>query len=186
MTELGLADKILRLHAGLQRARIPHAFGGALALAYYGTPRATVDIDVNVFISTDAYRSLASVLRRLRVKDVPERMPASPEGQVRIWWDSTPADFFFSYDEVHDAMQAAIRNVPFGDKTITILAPEHLLVAKAVFDRPKDWIDIEQVLIAVDDFDVEEVRRWLVHIAGESDSRTKRFLKLASELRDTD
>ena len=35
MAELGLAEKVVRLHEALDAAGIPHAFGGALALAYY-------------------------------------------------------------------------------------------------------------------------------------------------------
>lgn len=34
----------------LERARIPYAIGGAIALAYYAPPRATVDVDLNVFV----------------------------------------------------------------------------------------------------------------------------------------
>lgn len=184
MTGLGLAEKIERVHRGLQRARIPHAFGGALALAYYATPRATVDLDVNVFVGTERYGSVSSVLRRVGVNKIPDETDTK-DGQVRMWWDSTPIDLFFSYDEVHNAMRSAVRTVPFGDKTIPILAPEHLLVAKVVFDRNRDWIDIEQVLIAVDDLDIKEIRRWLIHLVGESDARTKRFLNLASDLRGT-
>jgi hypothetical protein len=47
---LPLDEKVLAIHRALARARIPHAFGGALALAYYATPRGTIDIGVNVFV----------------------------------------------------------------------------------------------------------------------------------------
>ena len=43
-------EKIVAIEAALAAANIPHAFGGANALAYYGTPRATADIDLNVVI----------------------------------------------------------------------------------------------------------------------------------------
>ena len=29
---------------------IEYAIGGALALGYYATPRATVDVDINIFV----------------------------------------------------------------------------------------------------------------------------------------
>ncbi|MDQ1395101.1 MAG: hypothetical protein QOG64_360, partial [Acidimicrobiaceae bacterium] len=42
-----LAERLLVVHAGLDGARIPHAFGGAIALAYCTEePRGTRDIDV--------------------------------------------------------------------------------------------------------------------------------------------
>ena len=43
-------EKIVAIEGALALADIPHAFGGANALAYYGTPRATADIDLNVFV----------------------------------------------------------------------------------------------------------------------------------------
>ena len=185
MAALGLADKIERLHKALTRVRIPHAFGGALALAYYTVPRATVDVDLNVFVSTDRYQEIASLLRRVGVDEIPHASEAVRQGQVRAWWRSTPIDLFFSYDQVHEAMKEAVRIVPFGSKTIPILAPEHLIVAKAVFDRPKDWLDIEQMLVAVDDLDVREATCWLNHLVHEGDPRLTRFEALAEELRGT-
>jgi hypothetical protein len=63
------------------------------------------------------------------------------------------------------------------------LAPEHLVICKAAFDRPKDWLDIEQILVSAEQFEVEEVERWLLHLVGEDDHRKKRFDQLATELR---
>jgi len=180
---IGLADKVERLHSALSKAKIPHAFGGAIALAYYATPRATIDIDINVFVSTDRYESIVSILRRAGVEEFPEAAAAVRERQVRAWWGSTPIDLFFSYDAVHEAMKAAVRVVPFGRTTIPILSPEHLSVAKAAFDRPKDWIDIEQMLVAVADFDAPEAERWLTHLVGEGDPRAVRYKALCLELR---
>lgn len=181
MKDIPLAQKVERLDRALTRARIPHAFGGALALAYYATPRATVDIDVNVFLPASELPRLAKVLRRLGVEEIPADV--TRDEQMRTMWGRSPVDVFFSYDEVHDAMRIAARRVPFGSVTIPILAPEHLIVAKAAFDRAKDWIDIEQMLVAQDVLDRAEVERWLDHLIGSGDPRAKRFRKLAAELR---
>jgi hypothetical protein len=48
-------------------------------------------------------------------------------------------------------------------------------MCKAVFDRPKDWLDIEGVLAATDGFDPDEVRRWLDRIVGREDPRREHF-----------
>ena len=53
MTEDGLLDKVLGLHDALDRGQVPHAFGGALALALHvEQPRGTADIDVNISLPT--------------------------------------------------------------------------------------------------------------------------------------
>ena len=167
----------------LDAAGIPHAFGGALALAYYAEPRVTVDIDVNVFVDPARFGEVAGVLSALGLDTSADERAVLRDGQARLWWGRNPVDLFFSCDPVHDAMRRAVRTVPFGDHRIPILAPEHLLVAKAVFNRAKDWLDIEQMLLAVRDLDTAEVRRWLDHLAGHDDPRALRVLEMVRELR---
>ena len=48
-TDPSLPDKVVLVHGALNGRGINHAFGGALALAYYAEPRSTIDIDINVF-----------------------------------------------------------------------------------------------------------------------------------------
>ena len=90
------------------------------------------------------------------------------DGQVRLWWGRNPVDLFFSYDEFHEEMRTARSAVPFGGRRrFTILSPEHLAVCKAMFDRPKDWLDIEQILVATDPLDLAEIESWLERMVGE-------------------
>lgn len=183
MTEPSLPDKVLAIHDSLRAARIGHAFGGALALAYYAEPRATIDIDLNVFVAPEQHAGVHAALAPLGVADEVDEVALARDGQCRWWWGRTPVDLFFAYDELHDAMRRAARTVPFGEETITVLSPEHLTVCKAVFDRPKDWLDIEQILVCEADLDVAEIDRWLTRIAGPADGRTRRFGELAAAAR---
>ena len=177
-----LADKVVGLHRALARSKVPHAFGGALALAYYAEPRATVDIDVNLFVGTDRYESVARPLRRLgatvddgRVDNVVQR-----DGQVRVFWERTPLDLFFAYDPLHESCLARLRRVPFGEgAAIPILSGEDLVVFKALFDRPKDWSDIAEVLYARGPgFDAGYTLRWLRRILAADDARLRRIERL--------
>ncbi|MEO7428380.1 MAG: nucleotidyl transferase AbiEii/AbiGii toxin family protein [Acidimicrobiales bacterium] len=173
-----LAQRVELIHLAL--ADVPHAFGGALALAYYAEPRATIDIDLNVFIPSSRFDEVAVPLRALGADvDEPSVKPlALRDGQVRVMWDSTPIDLFFAYDAFHDAAGAARRVVPFADGQIPILAPEHLVVCKVAFNRPKDWVDIDAMLELGDDLDAAEVLRWVGRIAGDDDGRFARIVAL--------
>ena len=71
--------------------------------------------------------------------------------------------------------RAARRVVPFADTTIPILAVEHLVVCKTVFNRAQDWVDIDAVLAAETPIDVAEVLRWVGRIAGDEDPRYERI-----------
>jgi hypothetical protein len=179
VSEPSLPEKVIAIHARLDAERIGHAFGGALALAYYAEPRATVDVDVNVFVAPSEHPTVARALAPLGIAS-DDGVTAERDGQCRWSWGRTPIDLFFAYDAVHEAMRAAARTVPFGATTITVLAPEHLVVCKALFDRPKDWLDIEQVLVCADGLDLAEIDGLLARIAGDGDERRRRFAQLAA------
>ncbi|MEH3053443.1 MAG: hypothetical protein PGN13_05445 [Patulibacter minatonensis] len=181
MSEPSLPDKIITVHGALTEAGLAHAFGGALALAYYAEPRATVDIDLNLFVTADDYPGVTAVLEPLGVDATVGAAIVERDGQCRLRWGRTPIDLFFAYDPFHEAMDAAARTVPFARTTIRVLSPEHLIVCKAAFDRPKDWLDIEQILVACEQLDLAETKAWLGRIVGEFDQRSGRFTALAAQ-----
>jgi hypothetical protein len=174
-----LPNKVIAIHEALQATKIPHALGGALALAYYATPRATIDIDLNVFVPADRWQEVIDALEPLGIatEDL-DSTALERDGQCRLWWGDNAVDLFFAYDAIHDEMRKEARRVPFGGTAITILAPEHLAVCKAMFDRRKDWLDIEQMLTATDELDLDEVEKWLKRMVGEQDPRLKRLAEL--------
>jgi hypothetical protein len=176
VSELTLAQRVSAIELAL--TDIPHAFGGALALAYYAEPRATIDIDLNVFVPAERFADVAGPLGGLgaAVDDPGVMALVQRDGQARVMWDRTPIDLFLSYDAFHDAARAARRSVPFGAGTISILAPEHLVVCKAVFNRPRDWVDIDAMLAAETDVEAAEVLRWVGRIAGDQDPRYNRIV----------
>ncbi len=184
MNAPALDEKVVAVDERLRRARIAHAFGGALALAYYAEPRATMDIDINVFVAPSRAKPVLDALGELGVAhDSTSERRAREDGQVRVFWDITPVDIFFSYDPFHDAARRRMREVPFGTSVIPILAPEDLIVCKAVFDRRKDWIDIEQMLFTLaGELEIHEIKAWLARIVGESDQRFERLGELITSI----
>ncbi len=177
-----LPEKVVAIHAALAEAKVPHAIGGALALAYYAEPRATVDVDVNVFVTTEGWPQVREALSPLGIDSEVDLAALERDGQVRLWWDRNPVDLFFSYDPFHDAMRGAARRVPFAETTIPILSPEHLTVCKAMFDRPKDWLDIEQIMVATSPYDLGEAETWLRAMVGEETQRFQRLREIAERL----
>jgi hypothetical protein len=139
-----LAEKLVELHRTLAAARLPHAFGGAIALAYLTRdPRGTNDIDVNIFVpATDASRALAALPPGVeRTPDAADLI--ARDGQIRLWWEGTPVDLFFNYAPVHDDAALNRRTVPFEGAKIPVLGPVELAVFKIMFDRTRDWADLE-------------------------------------------
>lgn len=178
-SEVPLPDKVVAIHKALAGAKISHAIGGAVALAYYAEPRATVDVDINVFLTPALWPRVRDALGPLGVDVDTDEAALEREGQVRLWWGRNPVDLFFSYDPLHDEMEEATRRVPFSGVRIPILAPEHLAICKAVFDRPKDWLDIEAMVVVAEPLDVARIESWLRRMAGPHDPR---FAKLGEIL----
>jgi hypothetical protein len=173
MTRQSLAEQVLALDRAFDE--LPHAFGGALALAYYAEPRSTIDIDLNVFVGVDRLDDVAAALARVDVAIDEAIEPIRRDGQGRVHWNETPIDLFFAYDAFHGAAAARRRTVPFSDATIPILAPEHLVVCKVLFDRPKDWVDIAAMIELGTALDAAEVLRWVGRLAGDDDPRYDRI-----------
>jgi hypothetical protein len=178
MSAPSLPEKVVAVDAALREARIPHAFGGAFALAYYAEPRATIDIDVNVFIGPSGADRVEAALVPLGVEPNPDRSALERDGQSRWRWGETPVDLFFSNAAIHDAMEKGVRRVPFAERRVPILSPEHLLLCKVAFDRPKDWLDIEEMLLLTPDLDSAEIDRWLDRLLEDGDPRRSRLQKL--------
>ena len=179
-----LADKILELHAALETAALPHAFGGALALAYCTSePRGTKDIDVNVFIGIERLDELAVALpRTIEIADA-DRAALAHDGQTRLWWGGTPVDVFLSNHPFHAHAQASARSVPFaGVDDLPVLACADLAVFKAFFAHAKDAVDVAAMVTAgaVDRADLE---RTVVALLGDGE-RARFFARVDDALTD--
>lgn len=172
---LSLAERVIALDAALDAAQIPHAFGGALALAFHvEEPRATRDIDINVFVSPGAVARVFGALPPGVTWGDADVARVERDGQVRVFWDDTPVDLFFSTHAFHDVAWLDIERVPFDGGTIPILGATELVVFKAFFDRTRDWADIETMIEARSP-DAHAALGWLVDLLGADDTRVERL-----------
>jgi hypothetical protein len=176
-----LDQKVLALENAFRQAEVPHAFGGAIALAYYATPRGTVDVDVNLFVSVSEIDRVIDILEPLGIEPPDDivRGVAERDEQIRLPWDKTPVDLFFSYDALHDSCYERRREVPFAGKRITILSAEDLAIFKVIFNRGKDWRDLEELSLDQGErFDTAYATSWLERILAREDERLRRFREL--------
>lgn len=170
-----IVEKVAELRRRLEGADIPYAFGGAVALAYWTRePRGTRDIDINVFVPRESAESVLATLPNGIRWDEESVDRIKRDGQIRLPWDDIPVDLFFSYEELHNDAERNRRTVPFEGGEIPILGPVELAVFKAMFDRTRDWADIEEMLLA-GTLDVDAVREHLERLVGDDDPRLERL-----------
>src|SRR4051812_7365508 len=138
----------------------------------------------------------ATLARVLAAAGMPASEPASPlaalpdaiardettaaaiarDGQIRLWWDDTPIVFFFSYEPLHNEAARNRRAVLLEGEGIPILGPVELAVFKTIFDRTRDWADVEAMLDA-GNLDADAVRDRLIALVGRDDDRLGETLR---------
>ncbi len=99
------------------------------------------------------------------------------DGQVRLMWEDTPVDLFFNNLPFHETVAQGVKEVPFEDRHIPVLDGRSLIIFKAMFDRTKDWADIEAIV----DWSPDEARRGaelLAGLVGEEDRACRRLAEL--------
>jgi hypothetical protein len=178
-----LPEKLVALHRGLDRRHLPHAFGGAIALAYWTLdPRGTSDIDVNVFVPAAGAGPALQALPAAVDRPPGTEEAIARDGQIRLWWDETPVDLFFDYEPVHEDAARHSRTVPFAGTTIPVLGPVELAVFKAMFDRTRDWADVEAMLAAstLDVDEVGDVLRTMLPVGDERFARLDEAVRRAA------
>ena len=174
-----LGQRLLEVHDALDEAGLPHAFGGAIALAYCTQePRGTRDLDVNVFIDPARAREMFDALPDgVTVTDA-SIAAAEREGQVRVWWDDTPIDVFLNVHQLHDEVADGVRDVVFEGREIPVVGCTALAVFKALLGRTKDWADIEE-MVAVDALNLPHAVAWIERLLGSESPAARRLASLS-------
>jgi hypothetical protein len=183
-------ERAVLVHELFQVAGVPHAIGGALALAYHvGAARATDDIDLNVTSDLDH----PELVYRLLPPEVPwgedDVRRARERGNVRLLWphpDGPPTlpialDLFFPEHEFHELVSRRAEWVPMLDATVPILSATDLMVFKMLFDRRKDWADIEE-LVRYGKADLDQAGEWVRILLGGEDLRHAKLAQIVSEV----
>ncbi len=175
-----LVEKLFTIHDALAEAGLAHAFGGAIALAYCtAEPRGTRDLDVNIFTGAgNAERALAALPSAVTV--TPENVAkVLRDGQDRLDWDGTPIDVFLNNVPFHEAVAERVVWVPLAGREVPVLDCASLVVFKALFNRTKDWADIEAVAERSPD-QVEAAAAAVATLVGEGDPACERLAEIVA------
>jgi hypothetical protein len=173
-----LADKIVAIHRSLHAADVPHAFGGALALAWCTQrARGTIDIDLNIFVDAKVAATAVGALPGGVAVSDGDLALIEADGQARLWWGGTPVDVFVNTTEYHARVADRVRWEQFAGARVPFLGCDDLAVFKAFFGRTKDWADLEE-MAAAGTLDVDRVVGVLARYLGTDDERIPRLMRL--------
>ena len=176
---LSLTDTILEVNRRLVGAKLDYAIGGALALMHYtAEPRATRDIDINVFVDIDRIDEVLLALNGLIQIGPADRGLFERDGQMRFIAGNTVLDIFLSVSDFHLEIQQMVEMHHFGKTQLPYISATHLTVLKALFDRPKDWVDILEIC-RFGSLDSERALGWLVKFLKSNDERIAKLRAFA-------
>ena len=178
---ISLVDRILTIHQLLDKADVGHAFGGALALAYCtGEPRATRDIDINIFLPAEEVAVVQKALHSVIGFTDSQLKYLEAEGQTRVFWGETPVDLFFNVSDLHQHMSLKTSQGILNGVEIPVLSAEFLAIFKVMFNRTKDWADLE-AMVEEGSFNNDFVVSQLVDLLGAQDARIERLIRLVAK-----
>lgn len=170
-----IVRKIVAVHRALDKAELPHAFGGALALAWCTEQaRGTIDIDVNVFVEASEAPRVLTALPKGVIATEAQRTALMRDGQVRLFWDATPVDVFLDTTPYHRQVVGRCRSEHFGGAEVPFLSCLDIAVFKAFFNRTKDWADLEEMQ-AAGTLDIPRVTAVLIEYLGANDERVQKL-----------
>jgi len=175
-----LIEKLLTIHEALKARSLPHAFGGAIALAYcVEEPRGTRDLDINVFVDAKRADEVLAVLPKgVRVGEADVEQ-AKQNGQTRLFWDGVPVDIFLNNLPLHEEVANGVTWVELQGNQIPVLDCASLVVFKSFFARGRDWGDIEEVASSTPK-DVESALEKVTELVGEDDPSRRKLAEIAA------
>jgi len=162
-----------------------YAFGGAIALGYWGPPRGTLDIDVTLFLPPDQPLSCVRLLQKIGCSLQAEQAVRSlaEHGFCQTEYGGRRIDVFLPTLPFYEEARQRRQRVVLGDQPIQIWDAATLCVFKMMFFRLKDMADVQQLLQQQGaELDHAWVRQHLTEIYGDRDPRVSRWDELVEEI----
>lgn len=183
MTPADPLEAGLALASAFDAKDIPYALGGALAYGLWAVPRATVDVDVNVFVEDAALGDVLDALTELGLSFDPAqaRQENAVRGMFVARYGIFRIDVFTpSIDFAWEAMRTRVAKDVAG-QSVWFLSAEALAVFKLLFFRPKDIVDLQRLLaVQGKRLDAAYVRKHLAAMMGEDDDRVAKWDELVA------
>ncbi|HVT44220.1 MAG TPA: nucleotidyl transferase AbiEii/AbiGii toxin family protein [Thermoanaerobaculia bacterium] len=165
-------DRLLRPLAALTRwfseTGLQAAVIGGVAASLRGTPRLTKDIDA-VVLDADAETLVRSGTTYQLTPRIPDAIDFAHETRVLLLrFSPNEVDIDISLGALPFEEEVVERSslIDVGGLQVRVATATDLVIMKAVAGRPRDVVDIENLIDANPDLDVDRIRRWVREFAA--------------------
>jgi hypothetical protein len=137
-----------KIAALFRQVKIPYMVVGGLAVAYWGYPRQSLDIDVVANINSDNLTSFLKAARKLRlVIDEKEIQLISKIGNRFVMEvENFRIDCWIPKTKHEQAWLINRKQKKLFGTSIYVIGPEDLIIAKLLVNRARDIEDIKTIL----------------------------------------
>jgi hypothetical protein len=146
-----LRQTLFRLAELLEAEGVVYMIVGALAVAMWGRPRATADVDVTLRVDTEHLEALATRAERVGLTidhEWLEWQPLLRAHHRRLTGPGAVVDLMRARDAHEDEALERRRYLPIDQRPLPFVAPDDLILMKLKAGRPRDFEDAMSVLIA--------------------------------------
>ena len=180
MTPASPLDVARHVAKVLDSAGYRYALGGAIALAYWAAPRATVDVDVGVDAAPMSAPDLVRVLVDAGFEiDEARALDAASRGDFGARYQGVRVDVFLTVLPMTESALLRRVEVPMGSTRVFILSAEDVALHKLLFGRTKDFADLERLFaVQGERLDFAYLDHWVSATFDEGDARVVRYREL--------
>lgn len=127
-----------------------YCFIGGLAVLRWGEPRETIDVDLTLLTGFANEDRFVSVLMEAFAPRIPDAAGFARANRVLLLRAASGVGLDIALAGLPFEESVVDRSTPFTyppDISLRTCSAEDLIVLKAFADRPKDWMDIEGIIV---------------------------------------
>lgn len=154
----------------LTQSGYEYAVMGGLAVRVHSIPRPTHDVDLTITIDRSELPTLFASLERLG-HTVPgsyqrgwvDEVGGMPLVKVRTYMSGSNGvdiDIFLNETDFQKSYLARRMEVTVGDRSLWVVTPEDLILLKLLASRPRDLLDVADILFTQGQLDESYMRTW--------------------------
>jgi predicted nucleotidyltransferase len=153
----------------LDENNVPYAVMGGLAVRVYSIPRATLDIDLTIAIERPHLSGLFDKLEQCEFS-VPEvyrtgwvdNVAEMPLVKLRryVAGRGIDVDVFLAETAYQQILMTRRRVAEIEGSRVVLVSPEDLILLKLVANRPRDLVDVQEILFTLGELDRDYLREW--------------------------
>ncbi|WP_258359490.1 nucleotidyl transferase AbiEii/AbiGii toxin family protein [Moorella sulfitireducens] len=148
-------DPIIKVSTILEKIDMPYCLIGGYAVAAYGAPRYTADVDFLVSRLNDYLAHLQANLQEENLSFVLSRTDVlDPLGDIITIKLTVPVQLIEAKYTYHYKAIERAQIIKYENHDLKIISPEDLIILKLKAGGPKDLWDVENILSHQEDLDI--------------------------------